>query len=108
MKLTGFKTPLGILAIGGLHVLPIWLFALQKDLFVTHLSFLPTWVSLTGKTLHTDGPLRKVLHNNLLYLGVIVLLLGRILCAMVETWCVKTHIKCLLIDDSNLTDKNSR
>ena len=50
---SGFKTPLGILAIGGLHVLPIWLFALQKDLFTSHFNFLPVWLPLAGMSLQT-------------------------------------------------------
>ncbi|XP_046446243.1 uncharacterized protein LOC124195730 [Daphnia pulex] len=82
----GFKTPYGILAIGGLHVLPIWMFGWQHNVFETHFSFLPTWIILSG---------------------FIILLSGRILCAMVELWCVKVHIQCLLMDEKQNNSKNS-
>nr|CAH0106330.1 unnamed protein product [Daphnia galeata] len=72
-----FKTPYGILAIGGLHVLPIWMFGWKYNVFETHFSFLPQWITLSG---------------------LIILISGRILCAMVELWCIKVHIKCLLMD----------
>lgn len=70
----GFKTAYGILAIGGLHGLPLWLFAWEYNLF----ECLPQW---------------------LIYLGCVILVIGRVLCASVELWCVQLHIKCLLIDD---------
>ncbi|KAK4014090.1 hypothetical protein OUZ56_026635 [Daphnia magna] len=75
----GFKTPYGILAVGGLHVLPIWMFGWDRNVFKSHLSFLPSWIPISG---------------------FIILLSGRILCALVELWCVKVHLKCLLMTTS--------
>jgi len=77
----GFKTPFGILAILGLHGLPIWMFCLDKGI-VKHLSFIPYWI------LHLSFP---------------ILVIGRTLCFMVEFWCIKTYVKHLLSDSEQKT-----
>ena len=45
----GFKTAYGILAIGGLHGLPLWLFAWEYNLF----ECLPQWLIYLGKKTRT-------------------------------------------------------
>lgn len=70
----GFKTPAGVFAICGLHVLPIWLYGLRTGLwlpFMTH-------------------------HSQLGVAGVLVT--GRALCMSVEVWFIKSHILDLLAE----------
>ncbi|XP_067034248.1 uncharacterized protein [Acropora muricata] len=70
----GFKTPAGVFAICGLHVLPIWLYGLRTGLwlpFMTH-------------------------HAQLGVAGVLVT--GRALCMSVEVWFIKSHILDLLAE----------
>ncbi|XP_015223158.1 CDP-diacylglycerol--glycerol-3-phosphate 3-phosphatidyltransferase isoform X1 [Lepisosteus oculatus] len=73
----GFKTPPGVLAIGGLHVLPVWLYGYQRGVLTEPLS-IPAW--LQG-------------------LGAIVLIAGRLLCFTVEVWCIWMHIRFLTRDE---------
>lgn len=71
----GFKSAYGVLAIGGLHGLPLLLIAWKYNV----LPFLPPWI---------------------INLGCLILVTGRVLCATVELWCVQLHVKCLLMDDN--------
>jgi len=59
---TGFKTPLGILTIAGLHVLPVWLYGYQHEV-LSHALYAPYWIQT---------------------LGILVLAAGRLLCFAVE------------------------
>ncbi len=43
----GFKTPLGILTIAGLHVLPVWLYGYQYEV-LTQTLFAPNWLQILG------------------------------------------------------------
>ena len=43
MIFIGFKTPYGILAIGGLHCLPIFMFAQKNQFF--HPNIIPSWIT---------------------------------------------------------------
>ncbi len=43
----GFKTPLGILTITGLHVLPMWLYGYQYEVLSQTL-FAPNWLQILG------------------------------------------------------------
>ncbi|XP_064158457.1 CDP-diacylglycerol--inositol 3-phosphatidyltransferase isoform X1 [Anguilla rostrata] len=72
----GFKTPTGVLAIGGLHVLPVWLYGYQQGVLSRPLC-VPEWLQV---------------------LGVLVLAGGRLLCLCVEVWCVWAHIHFLTRD----------
>ncbi|XP_020619779.1 CDP-diacylglycerol--inositol 3-phosphatidyltransferase 1-like [Orbicella faveolata] len=70
----GFKTPAGVFAVSGLHVLPVWLYGLKSHLWTPFMS-----------------------HH--LQLGVTgVLVSGRALCMAVEVWFITSHIKDLLAD----------
>lgn len=75
----GFKTPVGVLAIAGLHVLPIWLYVRQQR------SSLAVW-----------GPLQPLVDSPAM-LGVF--LLGRAVCLTVELWVLFKHCDNLLVDD---------
>ncbi|KAG9328654.1 hypothetical protein JZ751_011557 [Albula glossodonta] len=69
-------TPLGVLAIGGLHVLPVWLYGYQRGVLSQTLC-IPDWLQV---------------------LGVLVLTAGRLVCLSVEVWCVWSHITFLTRD----------
>lgn len=43
MIFIGFKTPYGIFAIGGLHCLPIFMFAQKNQFF--HPNIIPSWIT---------------------------------------------------------------
>ncbi|XP_064612319.1 uncharacterized protein LOC135476269 [Liolophura sinensis] len=71
----GFKTPMGIVAIGSLHILPIWLYAYQCS-FLTESLDMPLWGQL----------------------GVMAgLVMGRVLCLAVEIYCLTDYI-CFLLN----------
>ncbi|XP_071518960.1 uncharacterized protein [Panulirus ornatus] len=74
-----FRNPWGVWAIAGLHVLPVWLFGIQYDVFGSHLWFLPQFVQP---------------------LGVTILGTGRLLCVCIEIWCVWIHISAMLVNTS--------
>ncbi|XP_061072633.1 uncharacterized protein si:ch1073-145m9.1 [Conger conger] len=72
----GFRTPPGVLAIAGLHILPVWLYGYQRGLLSRALS-LPAWLQVLGTLLLTGG---------------------RLLCLSAEVWCVWSHIRFLTRD----------
>lgn len=43
----GFKTPLGILTIAGLHVLPVWLYGYQHEV-LSQAFYAPNWLQILG------------------------------------------------------------
>ncbi|XP_068601941.1 uncharacterized protein si:ch1073-145m9.1 [Brachionichthys hirsutus] len=69
----GFRTPLGLWVVSGLHCLPLWLYWCQWA-SPARWMFLPPWIQI---------------------LGVLLLATGRLLALSVELWCVWTHIKYL-------------
>ncbi|XP_047736771.1 CDP-diacylglycerol--inositol 3-phosphatidyltransferase isoform X2 [Hyalella azteca] len=69
-----FRSPGGVWAVAGLHVLPLWLAGLKYKVFQTSLYFLPDLVP---------------------FWGLCVLVLGRLLCAYAELWCLWHHIVLL-------------
>lgn len=73
--ISGYKKPLGIYAITGLHVLPIWLYTIKM----------------------------KVLERFVVYtLPVTVfLLVARFVCGAVELWCMSKHVELLLDRNSH-------
>uniref|UniRef100_A0A671PB88 Uncharacterized protein n=1 Tax=Sinocyclocheilus anshuiensis TaxID=1608454 RepID=A0A671PB88_9TELE len=73
----GFKTPLGILTIAGLHILPVWLYGYQYEVLSQTL-FAPNWLQI---------------------LGILVLTAGRLLGFAVEMWCIVTHLRFLLDEE---------
>ncbi|XP_057207429.1 uncharacterized protein si:ch1073-145m9.1 isoform X2 [Triplophysa rosa] len=73
----GFKTPLGILTIAGIHVLPVWLYGYQYDVLSQALC----------------------VPHGLQILGILVLAAGRVLGLAVEMWCVLTHVKLLVLNE---------
>ncbi|XP_051963582.1 CDP-diacylglycerol--glycerol-3-phosphate 3-phosphatidyltransferase [Xyrauchen texanus] len=79
----GFKTPLGILTIAGLHVLPLWLYGYQHEVL--------------SKALNVQNWLQIV--------GILVLAAGRLLGFAVEMWCIFNHLKFLLLDEEE--EKNN-
>ncbi|XP_005157664.1 uncharacterized protein si:ch1073-145m9.1 [Danio rerio] len=79
----GFKTPLGILTVAGLHVLPVWLYVFQHEVLSQALCA-PNWLQIVG---------------------ILVLAAGRVLGFAVEMWCISTHLKCLLKDEEE--EKNN-
>ncbi|XP_055003943.1 uncharacterized protein si:ch1073-145m9.1 isoform X2 [Boleophthalmus pectinirostris] len=70
----GFRTPLGLLVVSGLHCLPLWLYCAQHNLLQP-----PSWIQLQITAL---------------------LSLGRTLAFTAEVWCVWTHIKFLTKDEN--------
>lgn len=67
----GFKTMTGIFAISGLHLLPLWFYVINYF----HLHFI------------------------IILIGSSALISGRLLSAACELWCIKQHIRLLLLED---------
>uniref|UniRef100_A0AAY4DKP2 CDP-diacylglycerol--inositol 3-phosphatidyltransferase n=1 Tax=Denticeps clupeoides TaxID=299321 RepID=A0AAY4DKP2_9TELE len=65
----GFRTPPGLLTIAGLHVLPLWLYGGRHGMLCV-----PEWFEA---------------------LGLAVLVGGRLLCLLVEMWCMWSHVQYL-------------
>lgn len=55
IPLSGFKTPAGVFAVSGLHVLPVWLYGLKSHLWTPfmshHLQMGVTGVLVSGRAL---------------------------------------------------------
>ncbi|XP_036393259.1 uncharacterized protein si:ch1073-145m9.1 isoform X1 [Megalops cyprinoides] len=79
----GFKTPLGVLVIGGLHVLPVWLYGYQLGVLTEPLC-VPDWLQV---------------------LGILLLAMGRVLCFAVEVWCIWSHVRFLTREDNQVERK---
>lgn len=75
-----FRSPFGVWAISGLHALPIWLFGMQYNIFSQYLFFIPDFIP---------------------YLGMMILVCGRLLCGLCEAWCCWTHIQELLVNTAS-------
>ncbi|XP_061162278.1 CDP-diacylglycerol--inositol 3-phosphatidyltransferase-like [Saccostrea echinata] len=75
----GFKTPLGFIAISGVHGLPIALYCQQSD-------FLQLFPIMTPTVLYTV---------------IVFLILGRIIAFRVEIFYIQSHIKGLLLEEEN-------
>lgn len=75
----GFKTPLGVLTIAGLHVLPVWLYG------------------------YHHGVLSSTFDISRWFQGLVLLVLiaGRLLCMSVEMWCIWTHVRNLTDTEDN-------
>ncbi|XP_072249273.1 CDP-diacylglycerol--glycerol-3-phosphate 3-phosphatidyltransferase isoform X2 [Leuresthes tenuis] len=73
----GFRTPLGVWVVSGLHCLPLWLYAYDRGLLSSWLD-LPLWIQV---------------------MGTLLLAVGRLLALSAEVWCIWTHIKYLLSDE---------
>ena len=54
--LSGFRTPLGVWVVSGLHCLPLWLYAYERGLLSTWLD-LPLWIQVMGTLLLAVGRL---------------------------------------------------
>eukprot|EP00062_Callorhinchus_milii_P011770 gi/632958048/ref/XP_007894815.1/ PREDICTED: CDP-diacylglycerol--inositol 3-phosphatidyltransferase [Callorhinchus milii] len=80
----GFKTPAGAVAIAGLHVLPIWLYGYEKE-FLTEVLLLPIAAQQAG---------------------IVILVVGRLLCFPVEIWCLWIHIMYLTDDRKETKNKD--
>ena len=59
---SGFKTPLGVFAVGSLHILPLWMYGYESRLLSDSLA-ISHWIQLSG---------------------IAVLSVGRTVCAAVE------------------------
>ncbi|XP_005096617.1 uncharacterized protein LOC101858706 [Aplysia californica] len=70
----GFKGPLGIFAIGSLHILPLWMYGYESRM-LTDVLTVPMWVQLTL---------------------IALLSVGRTICAAVELFYVKEYVSHLL------------
>ncbi|XP_044209341.1 uncharacterized protein si:ch1073-145m9.1 isoform X2 [Thunnus albacares] len=73
----GFRTPLGIWVVSGLHCLPLWLYGYQRGLLSSWL-YLPLWIQV---------------------LGTVLLAAGRLLALSVEVFCIWTYIDFLTDDE---------
>ncbi|XP_013889356.1 uncharacterized protein si:ch1073-145m9.1 isoform X2 [Austrofundulus limnaeus] len=73
----GFRTPLGVWVVSGLHCLPLWLYAHRSGVLSDHLDLHP-WTQAVG---------------------TVLLAAGRLLALSAETWCIWTHISFLLNDE---------
>ncbi|CAL1529182.1 unnamed protein product [Lymnaea stagnalis] len=71
---SGFKSPMGYFAVGSLHLLPLWLYGVET--------------SLLTKTLSVP----KGVQSTALY----VLIIGRVLCGIVELFYIKEYALHLL------------
>ncbi|XP_063396386.1 uncharacterized protein LOC134680990 [Mytilus trossulus] len=76
-----FKSPLGIIALTGVHCLPVWLYACDSN-FLTDLG----------------------LHLWLQYTGSAVLVVGRLLALRVEIFYIMTHIRTMLDETASTAD----
>ncbi|CAL1571351.1 unnamed protein product [Knipowitschia caucasica] len=72
----GFRSPLGLLVVSGLHLLPLWFYCLQLHVFQPQF-----WIQLQVSGL---------------------LLLGRGLACLAEVWCIWTHITFLTKDEEKM------
>lgn len=69
----GFRTPLGLWVVAGLHCLPLWLYGGQRGLLSNWLG-MPHWAQTVG---------------------TVLLVAGRLLALIVEMWCVWRHVRHL-------------
>ncbi|XP_077862729.1 bifunctional IPC transferase and DIPP synthase-like [Saccoglossus kowalevskii] len=76
-----FKTPIGVFAMLGLHVLPIWLYAHYTKVLTVSLHLSP-WLQ---------------------YTVIALLSIGRAMCLFAEVWCIWIHIKHL-VDEKGAQD----
>ncbi|RXM96266.1 Protein phosphatase 1D [Acipenser ruthenus] len=76
----GFKSPLGVLCISGLHVLPVWLYGYQKGV-LTEVLFVPFTLQCCGIAILTAG---RLLCFAVECCGIAILTAGRLLCFAVE------------------------
>ncbi|XP_028276296.1 uncharacterized protein LOC114445432 [Parambassis ranga] len=74
----GFRTPLGMWVVSGLHCLPVWMYACQWGL-LSHWLGLPLGIQT---------------------LGTLLLAAGRLLALSAEVWCIWTHIRYLCSEES--------
>lgn len=70
----GFKTPAGFFAVGSLHVLPLWFYCYESRFFTQTLG-MPMWLQLSG---------------------IVILAVGRTVCAAVELFYCKEYVADLL------------
>lgn len=102
----GFKTPLGILTIAGIHVLPVWLYGYQYEvlsqaLSVPHsLQILGILVLAAGRVLGLAVEVRGILTWHY-YCSVIRTV--PFMCVFLQMWCILTHVNLLLLDDKEET-----
>ncbi|XP_034024914.1 CDP-diacylglycerol--glycerol-3-phosphate 3-phosphatidyltransferase isoform X2 [Thalassophryne amazonica] len=75
----GFWTPLGCWVVSGLHGLPLWVFGCQRGV-------LSRWG----------------LPSRIQALGTLLLAAGRLLALSAEIWCIWTHVKTLIKDESEV------
>ncbi|CAN9511199.1 unnamed protein product [Ophioblennius macclurei] len=68
----GFRTPLGVWVVSGLHGLPVWLYLHHSSVVI-----MAWWLQTTG---------------------TLLLMAGRLLALTAELWCVWTHVKHLTRD----------
>ncbi|XP_047449762.1 uncharacterized protein si:ch1073-145m9.1 isoform X2 [Mugil cephalus] len=73
----GFRTPLGMWVVSGLHCLPVWLYAHRWGLLSSCLN-LPLWIQAVG---------------------LLLLSAGRLLALSAEMWCIWTHFEYLTSDE---------
>ncbi|XP_017277525.1 uncharacterized protein si:ch1073-145m9.1 isoform X2 [Kryptolebias marmoratus] len=74
----GFRTPLGVWAVSGLHCLPLWLYA-HRTGFLSDCLDLHPWIQS---------------------MGMLLLAAGRVLALSAEAWCIWTHIRHLLYNEA--------
>ncbi|XP_056021969.1 uncharacterized protein LOC130054903 [Ostrea edulis] len=75
----GFKTPLGFIAISGVHVLPIALYCQQSNFLQDFSIMTPTVFNFV----------------------ILFLVIGRIMALRVEVFYIQSHVKSLLLDEEN-------
>ncbi|KAM9801200.1 uncharacterized protein ACB057_008265 [Neosynchiropus ocellatus] len=75
----GFRTPLGLWVVGGLHGLPLWLYGGQHGLLSSWL-LMPPWAQAVG---------------------TVLLAAGRALALRAEIWCVWMHVHHLSRGEEN-------
>ncbi|XP_030007400.1 uncharacterized protein LOC115431286 [Sphaeramia orbicularis] len=81
----GFRTPLGLWVVSGLHLLPLWLYGFQRGL-LSHWLDVPLWIQTQG---------------------TVMLAAGRLLALSAEMWCIWTHIQYLTRDSDESEEKNN-
>ncbi|XP_034557010.1 uncharacterized protein si:ch1073-145m9.1 [Notolabrus celidotus] len=75
----GFRTPLGLWVVSGLHCLPLWLYGSQTGL-LSRWMYLPPWI------------------QNLV---TVLLAAGRLLALLAEIWCIRTHVEFLTNEETD-------
>lgn len=95
----GFRTPVGVWVVSGLHGLPVWLFACRAGLLPPLVQPVGTMVLAAGRLLALFAEVETSNRNTQRHTWSIIYYSSCSICVSVQIWCVWTHIKYLINDD---------